>query len=101
MFFATAAAALAFMWWLVRQPTAAEPKPDRPKARAERIDAQMAKPVPSRAWRIGEHELVLIEAPASNGVSVVRQQCFVWRDAQFRTASLSCSSVEADEPHRE
>jgi len=72
------------------------PKGERRKARADRVAADLAQPVRTHRWAVGEHELVLVEAPASNGFTVVRKQCFVWRDAQFRTASLSCTS-ETDE----
>jgi hypothetical protein len=95
-FIATAAAALVFMAWLVRQPTSAVEKVDRRASRAERVEAALARSVRHRSWRVGEHELLLVEAPAQDGIGVVLRQCFVWRDAEFRSASLSCSNVEND-----
>lgn len=77
---------------------------ERRATRAERIAAGLAQPVRTQRWAIGEHELLLVEAPTSNGIEVVRRQCFVWRDAQFRTASLACTDdvddVEAPTPDR-
>jgi len=71
-------------------------KAERRKARADRIAADLAQPVRTHRWAVGEHELLLIEAPASNGTTVVRKQCFVWRDAQFRTATMSCTEETDD-----
>lgn len=94
----TAIAALAFIAWLSHQPTAAVPKAERRQARAERLEEQLARPIRSRTWRVGEHELVLVEAPASNGADVVLKQCFVWRDASFKVSSMQCTMVEVDVP---
>lgn len=74
-----------------------EPAPqERRASRGERLAAAAAQPPRTQRWAIGEHELLLLEVPASNGVTVSRRQCFVWRDTAFRTASMTCVG-EGDE----
>jgi len=71
-------------------------EPTRPaRTKAQRLqDAELAlgkTPVP-RVYRMGGNELQVVEFPvADSGGWLERQRCFVWRDAEFRTASISCA----------
>lgn len=47
----------------------------------------------TRAHRIGASgELFVLEVPSATarGLILETQQCFVWRDTEFRTATMSC-----------
>lgn len=71
--------------------TVAEKPHKTRQERAQDAEAVLSKtPVP-RTYRIDGSELKVIDVPvkdASNFVDV--QRCFVWRDAEFKTATLSC-----------
>ena len=64
--------------------------------RAREVDvAQLAaeanKPVVPRVLAAGNHQVVVIEVPSVVlDVMVERQRCYVWRDMEFKTASMSC-----------
>jgi len=73
-------------------------EPAKPvRTKAQRLqDAELAlskTPVP-RVYRMGGNELQVVEFPVADpGGWVERQRCFVWRDAEFRTASISCGQA--------
>jgi hypothetical protein len=51
---------------------------------------EMKTPVP-RAWRFDSGELLVIDVPVhATSKYVETQKCYLWRDAEFRTASLQC-----------
>lgn len=61
-------------------------------AGAER--AVSATPEP-RTYRIDGHQLLVLDFPVKDSAGFLdRQRCFVWRDAEYRTASLSCTPGE-------
>lgn len=73
---------------------ACSPEPPRPAAdraaRAAQADAALAKtPVP-RTYHIDGHELLVIDVPSRDGLRVETQRCFLWRDAEFKTATMTC-----------
>jgi hypothetical protein len=56
-------------------------------------EAALAKTPEPRSYRFDGNELKIIDVPvkdASGFLDLAR--CFVWRDAEFRTASLSCGT---------
>lgn len=63
-------------------------------SRQERIDAaeiQVAKTPAPRTYRYQDGELRVLQVPVADEYGIVVQQpCFLWRDAEFRTASLQC-----------
>lgn len=69
--------------------------PERPKRtkqeRQEAAEAQLAKtPVP-RTYRYPDGELRVIDTPVPSILGDVElQRCFLWRDTELKTASLSC-----------
>ena len=43
------------------------------------------------------HELIVLEVPAAGIVGLPENtNCFVWRDKEFKTASISCTKPELD-----
>lgn len=63
-------------------------------SRQEKAEAALsANPVP-RSYRFDGNELKVIEVPVKDGSGFVDiQRCFVWRDEQFRSATLSCGQM--------
>ncbi|MCY1167151.1 hypothetical protein D9M73_71080 [compost metagenome] len=59
--------------------------------RQTKADAALSKtPVP-RTYPIGQNQLQVIEVPVADGSGFVdMQRCFVWRDTEFKTATMSC-----------
>jgi hypothetical protein len=76
-------------------------KPDR-ETRAERrvqretaASAHIAQPPTQREHEMAHGSLVVVEVPVTDGYGGLdRQQCFVWRDAQFKTANITCPARE-------
>lgn len=62
--------------------------------RMEAADAILSKtPVP-RSYRIDGNELKVIDVPIKDGSGYLdNQRCFVWRDAEFKSATLSCGQM--------
>lgn len=51
-------------------------------------------PVP-RVYRVDGNQLLVLDFPVKDAAGFLdRQRCFVWRDAEFRTATLSCTPGE-------
>ena len=70
------------------------------KTRAVRIaeaEAAVSKsPVP-RTYQVGEHQLLVIEVPARDSRGFVEnQRCFIWRDAEYKSASIQCPADAID-----
>lgn len=69
---------------------------DKPiKTRQQRTadtEARLNNGPTQRTYKVAGGEFKVLDAPVSGfgGFTVRTQQCFVWRDAEYRTASLSC-----------
>lgn len=73
-----------------KKPTAQEARQQRAIQDAQRV-AAINKPLAPRVLQAGTHELVVVEVPSATHKTLVSKQlCYVWRDAEFRTASISC-----------
>lgn len=59
--------------------------------RQAKAEAALSKtPVP-RTYPVGQNQLQVIEVPVADGSGFVDvQRCFVWRDQEFKTATMSC-----------
>ncbi len=66
--------------------------PPKKKARAKPTPEQMANsPAQSVTREINGNQIVSIQLPVIKyGAMVEVQHCIVWRDREFKTASLSC-----------
>lgn len=66
--------------------------PPKKKAKAAPTPEQMANaPAQSVTREINGNQIVSIQLPVIRyGALVEVQHCFVWRDREFKTASLSC-----------
>ena len=71
-------------------PSAASARAAQRQERAEK--ALSTTPVP-RSYRIDGNELKVIEVPVKDGSGFVdSNRCYIWRDQEFKTASISCES---------
>jgi hypothetical protein len=61
--------------------------------RQQAAEAALSRtPVP-RTYRFDGNELKIIDVPVADSAGFVDiQRCYVWRDAEFRTATLSCGA---------
>lgn len=79
-----------------RQPTPSE----RTATEAKRIasDAAFLRQLEEpRVLQAGAHQVVVLEVPQlESGVLRSVQRCFVWRDAEFKTAAMSCPGQDND-----
>ena len=76
------------------KPATQESKQQR-ATRAANVAAAINKPLSPRVLQAGAHELVVLDVPSAQGRTLVeRQRCYVWRDAEFKTATISCPGGE-------
>lgn len=69
---------------------AGKPHKTRQDRQAAAEAALSKTPVP-RSYRFDGNELKVIEVPVKDSAGFVDlTRCYVWRDAEFRTSSLSC-----------
>jgi hypothetical protein len=73
-------------------------KPVRPyKTLAERkalAQEGLAKTPTPRTYRIDGNELKVIDVPVLDSTGLLDvQRCFVWRDQEFRSSTLSCGQM--------
>lgn len=69
----------------------AEARKARQLQRQEASEAVLSKTPDARTYRYDGNELKVIEVPVRDAAGFVDiQRCFVWRDAEFRSAALSC-----------
>lgn len=53
-------------------------------------------PLTPRVLRAGANELLVLDVPSVTFETMIsRQRCYVWRDAEFKTATISCPGGEA------
>jgi hypothetical protein len=67
----------------------------RDPPRSRRPVVSLDQPAASRVYPVGKNEVVVINFPEAIGRSTDIRQCFVWRDAEFKTASMQCPSDTA------
>lgn len=61
------------------------------KERAEAAELALSRTPDVRTYRIDGNELKVFEVPVKDSSNFVDiQRCFVWRDQEFKTATLSC-----------
>lgn len=79
------------------------------KSRAERNqndEKALAAPPTTRAHNINGHQVLVVSIPVKSYFGVEYQTCFVWRDHEYKTASIHCgqqpeidfSSLESNDP---
>ena len=79
---------------------------EQPKANAlkrERIEAAKAiaeKPPQPRTYMIQGNQLVVVEVASADRGFVDMQKCYIWRDQEYKTSSISCPSEQSTEPVR-
>ncbi len=60
-------------------------------ARIEKAQTAISKPLAHRVQQVGKNELLTVEIPSADHLGYIdTQRCYVWRDLEMRTASLSC-----------
>lgn len=86
---------IALLWLAACSDSPPDTQAARAERRAKRLQAsevQLSKtPIP-RTYRYTDGELRVLQVPVPDGSGFVeQQQCFVWRDLEFKTSSISCS----------
>lgn len=77
-----------------RQPTAEEVKL-RKAEREAKVAAAINRSLSPRVLQAGVHQLVVLDVPfAETRTQVAIERCYVWRDSEFKTATLSCPGGE-------
>ena len=72
--------------------TAAEKPRKTRQERAAEAEVRLSQTPESRTYQIAGNELRVIDVPVKGLIGQVEtQRCFVWRDQEFRTATLSCA----------
>jgi hypothetical protein len=62
--------------------------------RREAAEAAFAKTPEPRTYRFDGNELKIIDVPVKDSSGFIdSQRCFVWRDAEFRSATMSCGQM--------
>jgi hypothetical protein len=80
------------------QSEAPSPKATREAREARVKKAQEAAAQPPRVQRhaVAGGELLVLEVPVALPYGLVdMQHCFIWRDAEFRSASMTCPNADA------
>lgn len=58
---------------------------------AAAANAKAAAPIAPRTIQVGQHEMLVVDVPSVEfGAFISTQRCYVWRDTEFRVASMSC-----------
>lgn len=66
-------------------------------ARIESADAALSKIPPIRSYRYDSGQLLVFEIPFKDSDGLLEtHRCLVWRDAEFKSASLSCPHESPD-----
>jgi hypothetical protein len=64
---------------------------DRRIDRVKKAEAKLTQPPQVRTHTLASGQLLVVEVPVSDITGFVEgQRCFVWRDTELRTASISC-----------
>jgi hypothetical protein len=75
-------------------------KPDQQASHAKRVqraEAKLSKPPEPKTLKVGTNEVVVVAVPTGRVGSFVQlRQCIVWRDLEFKTATMSCDPPEVD-----
>ena len=68
------------------------PKPRSTRAeRAAKAEELLLKTPLPRTYAIGANQLLVLEIPVKDSTNFVDiQRCFVWRDTELKTSSISC-----------
>jgi hypothetical protein len=66
------------------------------EARIKRAQEAAAQPPRVQRHAVAGGELLVLEVPVALPYGLVdMQHCFVWRDAEFRSASMTCPNADA------
>jgi hypothetical protein len=80
-----------------------EPSPEARKERRERRQAAaegaLGKTPQPRTYRYQDGELRVMEVPSADKFGYVdHQRCYIWRDTEFKTSSISCPEAPLVDP---
>ena len=63
------------------------------RKQSEDMQARIKRPLEPRVLAAGAHQVHVVDIPSADfGVLVSMQRCYVWRDSEFKTSSMSCPS---------
>ena len=70
----------------------------RKQAKTTAAKALAAKAPEPRTLIINGNQLVVIGVPSQDGSAVEVQRCYIWRDAEYKTSTISCPSEQETMP---
>jgi hypothetical protein len=66
---------------------------ERRAANIAAVRAEIGKTPPTRRYRYDSGEMLVWDVPFDDGTGILEaNRCILWRDAEFKTSSLSCVS---------
>lgn len=72
---------------------------DRRASRIVKAQAVVSVTPTPRSYHFDGSELKVIDVPVADSAGFVDlQHCFIWRDAEFRTSTISCPSEQTPVP---
>lgn len=95
----TVVAVLAVKWYRAQQvQRVADERSWRTQRQQDRaaLEARTSGPVTPRVLQVGQHELLVVDVPVMPefGRRMDYRRCFVWRDAEYRAASMACGKED-------
>jgi hypothetical protein len=76
-------------------PPSKESRQVRVQERLKKAEFTLGQTPQPRSYRFDGNELKVIDVPVADGSGFLEnQRCFVWRDSEFRTATLSCPQAQ-------
>lgn len=74
---------------------------DKRRAQSAVADAQVKAAPAARTYDVNGHQLVVVDVLSKDSYNLIEsQKCFIWRDSEFKTASIACPAQlpDASEP---
>lgn len=93
-----AGSVIGYQYYNVQQERSTAVARDKRTTAEHAYKARLTAPPKSRILQVGSHQIVVVDLALESGLgptSFGGQRCYVWRDAEFKTASLSCPHEES------
>jgi hypothetical protein len=74
----------------------ADNKQAKKQAMKEQAKLVVSKTPQPRTYNFDGHQLVVVDIPSADEAGYVEvQKCYVWRDVEFKTSSISCPAEQS------
>jgi hypothetical protein len=75
-----------------------KPPKQTKEQRAAEIKEKLAVLPAAREYTVNGHQLIVLSVPIDQFGFIEYQRCFVWRDQEFKSASMQCQQPPELEP---